>query len=75
MFLFISIILILLDLPKKVATIVYWLRDKETFKESLYGVASDRVSHIRSDDDGFTWKSVALREFTTVSYFLFCLIL
>ena len=49
-----------------VSTIVFWVRDQDYLKEYLYGVARDKITYVRSDDNGVTWKSVAKSEFDQV---------
>jgi hypothetical protein len=46
-----------------VSTIVYWVRDLETLSSYVYGVGNDKVSYLRTDDGGITWKAVSSTEF------------
>ena len=59
-------------LDKIVATVTAVVTD--IAKEStsyVYGIASDKISYVRSDDDGITWSIINALEYTMVitSYF------
>ncbi len=55
-------------MPKKVVTILLWIKDIVTLEEYLYGLADDKKSIIRSEDYGLTWKFVTMNEYNTVYY-------
>ena len=46
---------------------VFWVKDQDILREFVYGIGNDKVSYLRTDDYGISWKAVSPYEFETVT--------
>ncbi|CAF0786583.1 unnamed protein product [Brachionus calyciflorus] len=54
-------------LSKTVSTIVFYVKELNSGKEFLYGVAKNKVNFVRSDDNGVIWKIISSKEFNDIN--------
>ncbi len=57
-------------MSKEVACLLLGIYDILTDKIYLYALAKDKVSYLRSDDNGFTWVYIQTLEYLTVTKFI-----
>ena len=43
------------------------MKDQDILREFVYGIGNDKVSYLRTDDYGISWKAVSPYEFETVT--------